>query len=112
MVFFSIPNLESFDRKLFKANWIVDAPRHFSLFDNGTINKIVYETGFNLRDRRCLMGGKGTFWLSMKRVIQGKQTLSWLESVYPVLSLLMWPYRKISYRMHRGPIMNYAIQKE
>jgi hypothetical protein len=53
---------------------------------------------------------KGTF-LSMKRVIQEKQTLGWLETVYPVVSLMMWPYRKISYRMLKGPIMNYAIQK-
>jgi SAM-dependent methyltransferase len=73
LVYFSIPNLDSFDRKLFKSEWIGwDAPRHFNFFNNSKIQRLLAETGFELVDRRCLLGGKGVFSLSLDRIIRKK----------------------------------------
>lgn len=112
LVFFSIPNLESYDRKVFGKNWIGwDEPRHFTLFDDETITRMIKEIGFTLIEKKCILGGKGTFLLSMKRIFKEKPRLKWLEKLYPVVSFFLWPYRKFSYWKKRGPIITYAIQK-
>jgi SAM-dependent methyltransferase len=112
LIFFSIPNLDSYDRRLFGPEWIGwDAPRHFTLFDTVTINRLIVETGFELVDQRCLLGGRGTFLLSIDRIRQKKPILKWLRSLYPIISLLSWPYRQYAYLRQRGPIMYYTVRK-
>jgi len=112
MLFFSIPNLNSFDRNLFGTEWIGwDAPRHFNLFDGKTIQRLLSETGFELVDRRCLLGGKGTFFLSMDRIIKKRPSWAGLKRMYTLLGWLLWPYRQFSYLLRRGPIIYYAVHK-
>jgi SAM-dependent methyltransferase len=112
LVYFSIPNLDSFDRKLFKSEWIGwDAPRHFTFYDKTTILRLLAETGFELVDRRCVLGGKGAFSLSLDRIILKKPSLKWLHSIYPIINLLLWPYRQYAYLRLQGPIMYYAVRK-
>lgn len=112
MLFFSIPNLNSFDRYLFGRKWIGwDVPRHFNLFDSETIQILLKETGFQLVDQRCLLGGKGTFNLSLDRLLENKAELGWLRRIYPLLGGLLWPYRQLAYLFRRGPIMYYAVRK-
>jgi len=111
-VFFSIPNLDSFDRKLFGDDWIGwDPPRHFYLFNQTTIRRLLDETGYQLLDHRCLSGGKGAFYLSLEKTMQKRRSLRRILKFYPLISLLLWPYRKVSYWMSRGPIMYYAARK-
>ena len=112
LVVFSIPNLNSYDRHLFGEKWIGwDPPRHFHLFDEGTISRLLDETNFIEIDKDCIIGGKGTFLLSIDNLIRA----SWIEKsvhfTYPLLSAIMWPYRKFAYYLKRGPIITYAIQK-
>jgi 2-polyprenyl-3-methyl-5-hydroxy-6-metoxy-1,4-benzoquinol methylase len=112
LVFFSIPNLDSYDRKLFKAEWIGwDSPRHFNLYNNTTIQRLLAETGFELVDRRCLLGGKGAFFLSLDRILHKKPTLEWLRGLYPILGILLWPYRQFAYMRLQGPIIYYVVRK-
>jgi 2-polyprenyl-3-methyl-5-hydroxy-6-metoxy-1,4-benzoquinol methylase len=112
LVYFSIPNLDSFDRKLFKSEWIGwDAPRHFTLYNESTIQRLLTETGFELVDRRCVLGGKGAFFLSLDRIIHNKPTLEWLRKFYPIISILLWPYRQYAYIRLQGPIIYYAVRK-
>ncbi len=112
LVFFSIPNLDCYDRRIFGPEWIGwDAPRHFTLYDHASVQRLLGETGFKLIDRRCLTGGKGTFFLSIKRVTQVKPHFNWLASLYPLISLLLLPYRQYSYLNLRGPIITYAARK-
>jgi 2-polyprenyl-3-methyl-5-hydroxy-6-metoxy-1,4-benzoquinol methylase len=112
MVYFSIPNLDSFDRKLFKSEWIGwDAPRHFNLYDKANIPRLLAETGFELVDRRCVLGGKGAFFLSLDRIIHKKPTLEWLRRIYPIIGILLWPYRQYAYLRLQGPIIYYAVRK-
>jgi spore maturation protein CgeB len=111
LLIFSIPNLSSFDRYLFGPAWIGwDPPRHFNLFTDDTLRCLFAQTGFTLIDRRCILGGKGTFFLSLERVLDrglGKIALKF----YPLISALLWPYRQISYYLRRGPIITYVARK-
>jgi 2-polyprenyl-3-methyl-5-hydroxy-6-metoxy-1,4-benzoquinol methylase len=112
MVFFSIPNLVSFDRYLFGKEWIGwDPPRHFTLFDHKTLKAMLASTGFELVDWRCLFGGKGTFLLSLDRLIRKRPGLGWLKRFYPLLGMALWPYRQAAYLLRRGPILFYAVRK-
>ena len=112
LVFFSIPNLDSYDRKLFKSEWIGwDAPRHFNLFSKTTILRLLSESGFEVLDRRCLLGGKGAFFLSLDRLIQKKKALKFITHFYPIISVILWPYRQFAYFRHKGPIIYYAVRK-
>jgi 2-polyprenyl-3-methyl-5-hydroxy-6-metoxy-1,4-benzoquinol methylase len=112
MVYFSIPNLDSYDRKLFQSDWIGwDVPRHLTLFTEHTINRLLNEIGFEVVDRRCLLGGRGAFLLSIDRLTKHKPQLEWLRRLYPIINLISWPYRQIAYLRKRGPIIYYAIRK-
>jgi SAM-dependent methyltransferase len=112
MLFFSIPNIQSFDRYLFGKNWIGwDVPRHFFLYDSETIHVLLKKTGFKLVNQRCLLGGKGTFNLSLGRLLENKPGVSWLKRSYPMLGAVLWPYRQLAYLLRRGPIMYYAVRK-
>lgn len=110
---FSIPNLSSFDRYLFGEHWIGwDAPRHFNLFSEESLTKLLTETEFEIGAKKCIIGGKGTFLLSLDNVLEGKRIISIVKTTYPILSALLWPYRQISYQLKRGPIITYAIRKK
>jgi SAM-dependent methyltransferase len=109
IVVFSIPNLSSFDRFLFGERWIGwDAPRHFNMFTEATIRRLFEQTGFEFKQRSCFLGGKGTFLLSLDQVLgNGNPGIS-VKKLYPILSAMLWPYRKISYLLDRGPIITFA----
>ena len=111
---FSIPNIQSFDRYLFGSNWIGwDSPRHFTLFENDTLMRSLNEVNFSLIDQRCLLGGKGTFLLSMEIVLN--HTSPWIRSalqpLLPLAGLMTWPYRQFAYKLRRGPIMYSVAQR-
>ncbi len=109
---FSIPNLHSFDRYLFGRNWIGwDAPRHFNLFTGRSLIRLLNTTGFDLVDKRCILGGKGAFLLSLDQVFSSNRSKSRIRSTYPIISAFLWPYRQISYLLNRGPIITYAVRK-
>jgi len=112
LVVFSIPNLESFDRSIFKSNWIGwDPPRHFNLFTKETIKNLLDMSGFMLIDSKCITGGKGTFLLSLDILLRNKNYLKFIQFFYPIIGLILLPYRLISYKLRKGPIITYIAQK-
>ncbi|UCD98416.1 MAG: class I SAM-dependent methyltransferase [Chloroflexota bacterium] len=113
LLVFSIPNLKSFDRYLFGENWIGwDAPRHFNMFTEDTLKQLLDTSGFYLAGKKCILGGKGTFKLSIEQVLENKRLRAWFNRAYPLLSALLWPYRQVSYLVDRGPIITYAARKK
>jgi len=114
---FSIPNLRSFDARLFGRWWIGwDAPRHLYLFPEPALKRLLAQTGFEIEEQRCLLGGPGAFRLSWEfwldqcvgsRVAKGKgaRILSLL------LPYLLWPYKQLSYAFGRGPVMTVVARK-
>lgn len=109
---FSIPNLSSFDRYLFGTKWIGwDAPRHFTLYTRETLWKALKMSGFSLVSSKCLLGGKGTFLLSMDNVLAMKKIARTIKNIYPLISALLFPYRQVSYLVGRGPILAVVAHK-
>jgi SAM-dependent methyltransferase len=112
MVVFSIPNLASFDRYLFGKQWIGwDAPRHFHMFSEVTVRRLFEQTGFDFKRRSCFLGGKGTFLLSLDQILGDSNRGTFVKKLYPTISAILWPYRKISYLLDRGPIITFAGRK-
>jgi SAM-dependent methyltransferase len=112
-VIFTIPNLDSFDRYLFGRKWIGwEAPRHFSFFNSDTLKVLVNKTSFVQIDKKCILGGKGTFFLSLDTWLGQKRFAGLIQKFYPLLGLALWPYRRISYALNRGPILTVVAQKE
>jgi SAM-dependent methyltransferase len=112
IIVFSIPNLASFDRFLFGKYWIGwDVPRHFNLFTDQTILQLIEDSGFELLAKKCILGGKGTFLLSLDMVLEQKELWTGIRRFYPLISALLWPYRQLSYLVNRGPIITYAVRK-
>jgi len=112
LIVFSIPNLESFDRKIFKNNWIGwDPPRHLNLFTQDTIKNLLDITGFKLIDSKCITGGKGTFFLSLDILLRNNKYLKLIQFFYPIFGLSLLLYRLISYKLKKGPIITYIAQK-
>ena len=109
---FSIPNLISFDRYLFGKYWIGwDSPRHFHLFTEHTLCKLLKAAGFELAGKRCVIGGKGTFFLSLDRVMGSSRWAKCIRRLYPLIGAMLWFYRQFAYLFHRGPVITYVARK-
>ncbi|MCJ7536485.1 MAG: hypothetical protein MUO57_13220, partial [Anaerolineales bacterium] len=105
--------LSSFDRYLFGKYWIGwDAPRHFNLFTEQSLNQLLGMTSLEVIAKGCILGGKGTFLLSLDNALDHNHFASGIKKLYPLISALLWPYRQFSYLVNRGPIITYAVRKE
>lgn len=66
---FSVPNLESLERRIFGAYWVGwDLPRHLYLFPQETLDGILASLGFRVAGKRCIstsysvLGHSLDFW--------------------------------------------------
>jgi SAM-dependent methyltransferase len=108
----SVPNMASFDHALFGENWIGwDPPRHLMLFEHSNIIDLLESSGFQILTRRCLLGGVGSFELSLRNRLRGLRSARFLLRTLPAISIILWPYRRFSYLLQRGPILTYIVRK-
>ena len=111
----TVPNLESWDHRLFGPHWIGwDLPRHLYAFPPLALARMVREAGFEIIDRRCILGGVGAFLLSYHDWVNSLnhpvcQRL--LKLMAPLLPWLLWPYKELAYRRGRGPVETIACVK-
>jgi len=107
------PNMDAYDRRIFGPAWIGwDAPRHLYIFSQPAFRRLFAETGFDLVARRCLTGGKGSFFLSLDFALQGNKNAAWVQKTKPVLSMLLWPYRQWAYAANKGPGITLIARKQ
>ena len=67
-IFFTVPNFESLDKRIFKKFWIgYDFPRHISVFPLHTIKILLESTGFSIVKIGCAIGGYYNFLSSLNR---------------------------------------------
>lgn len=116
LLFFSVPNLSSYDRWLFGTTWIGwDAPRHLYLFEDSVVVKLLSRAGLQLIERRCVLGGAGAFALSLHSWVQKvwrRKTLAdrTLRLAGGLIPPLLWPYKTIAYWRLRGPVITYVAR--
>jgi len=64
---FRVPNLGSFDAKLFGPYWAgLDAPRHFFIFSETTLKLLLEISGFTIKRTSCISGTYPAFVLSVR----------------------------------------------
>jgi SAM-dependent methyltransferase len=67
VLIFSIPNLSSWDRKVFKRFWIgYDLPRHIHLFPDRLLSSILDQIGFKFIEKKCIAGSHGALMLDLQ----------------------------------------------
>ena len=109
---FAIPNLDSYDRRLFGKDWVGwEAPRHLYFFANETLGQVLDHSGFDLIEEKCVVGGKGAFEISLTTKMQGNSLAPIVEKISPLLLLSLWPYRQLSYWQNKGTVITYVAQK-
>jgi 2-polyprenyl-3-methyl-5-hydroxy-6-metoxy-1,4-benzoquinol methylase len=76
----SVPNWDSFGRRLFGRHWQgLDPPRHLYVFTRKTLTALLVQAGFSVLDWVCFMPGYFFFIMSLER---------WLGTKNPRLSRL------------------------
>lgn len=109
---FTVPNLDSYDRRLFGNDWVGwEAPRHLYFFTNVTLPKMLEATGFELVDEKCIVGGKGTFQISLATKLQENSLAPMIDKISPLLLAALWPYRQLSYWQNKGSVITYVAKK-
>jgi len=67
IVVITVPNYDSWDRRVFGRYWIgYDAPRHFYVFPESVLTKMLVRAGFEVLDVRCAFGGYHTTVASLR----------------------------------------------
>jgi SAM-dependent methyltransferase len=108
---FRVPNLDSLDAKLFGPYWAgLDAPRHFTVFSEATLRRLLDVTGFTLARTACISGTYPTFVLSMR--FWARDHLSplaqvWLRRVLEsaVVRLLVSPFFLIVDKLKKSSVV-------
>ncbi len=96
---FSVPNLESLERRIFGDYWVGwDLPRHLYLFPQKTLEEILVSLGFRVAGKRCIstsysvLGHSLDFW-----------SQSWAERRPSLRRLLLGAYRSLPGRLAMIP---------
>ena len=108
----AIPNLDSYERYLFGSAWLGwEVPRHLYFFTPQTLERLLDDTGFALRDASTLTGGRGVFSISLETAVAGKAWAPLVKKLMPLLLAGLWPYRQFSYWRQKSSIITYVAQK-
>jgi SAM-dependent methyltransferase len=116
IVALSVPNWDSFDRRLFGRHWQgLDSPRHLYVFSRPTLTRMLHEAGFGELYWLCFMPGYFTFLPSLER---------WLNSLNPGLARLVLrflnipgmrlpfePWFALMNSLRRGPVISVFARK-
>lgn len=65
---FTIPNVNSIWRKVFKRSWIgYELPRHLYLYPPNVLREMLESSGLNIVEKKCIAGSHGTLMLDLRR---------------------------------------------
>jgi len=113
-----VPNLASWDAEWFGDAWAgLDAPRHLYIFTPDTLSEMLVQSGFDVLDHSCAIGGYMTFALSVRFWLTARhasprtrQTLSRIL-YHPMARLLSAPFFFIPSQLRRGPLLVTTAHK-
>lgn len=116
-VIFCIPNMKSFDARLFGQWWTGwDAPRHLYMFPWQVLDVLLARADFEVEARHCILGGPGAFMLSFQFWLDNTKLKGVIKSSVKracelLAPYLLWPYKEISYALNRGPVITIVARK-
>jgi len=113
---FSIPNMNSWDRKLFKQNWIgYDLPRHLYFFDKKNLAEIISQSGFQIIESRIVAGSYDSikndvlFYYKRRKNVLSKMLL-YLFNTRILRVLLLFPVFFLD-KLKINPVITYVVKK-
>lgn len=69
----NIPNIKSFDHKLFRKNWVgYDIPRHLFVFNENSLNRYFSKYGFKIVTKKCIISSYYGSLLSLQNWLKDK----------------------------------------
>lgn len=72
---FTIPNVNSIWRKVFKRSWIgYELPRHLYLYPPNILNDMLEHSDLQIIEKKCIAGSHGTLMLDLRRWNQDKKS--------------------------------------
>ncbi|MGC9358256.1 MAG: class I SAM-dependent methyltransferase [Anaerolineae bacterium] len=108
---FRVPNLDSLDARIFGPYWAgLDAPRHFFIFSETTLKRLLELCGFTLYRMTCISGTYPAFVLSMRlwaRDHLSPRTQDWVQRVLESLPtrLLVAPIFQVVDRLKKSTVV-------
>lgn len=113
-----VPNLDSWDAKLFKENWSgLDLPRHFYVFRPLDITRMLRSNGFELARTDTTVGVYPNFLLSVRFWMFNKRKKSVAQNKFikflnnPLIRLFTVPLMFLYSRFNRGPGITFIARK-
>ncbi|MBN1583803.1 MAG: class I SAM-dependent methyltransferase [Anaerolineae bacterium] len=113
----TLPNLESFDARLFGAYWSgLDFPRHLYVFPTRILRAVLTQVGFQWQTKKCVAGSYGAWALSLKALIRARMPRSGSSKRTDGGSELVWrliskPYLWFADLLSRGSQATVVCQK-
>ena len=116
MLVFSIPNLHSWDLRIFKENWIgYDLPRHLYFFDKKNLTEVLHETGFQILETRIISGSYNSikndilFFLNAKNNTFRKLLFLLYSNFFSKLILFLPMF--LLDKLKVNPVITYVVKK-
>jgi len=114
---FTTPNLNGFDRKIFKESWLgYDLPRHLYLFPDSLLRQFLHDQGLEVLDRFCFTGSHGSLYLDLAYWSKNHPSsfVKWLlskgPSWFPFRALTFLPLRLVDW-LKLGTSITYVARK-
>lgn len=118
IVVIRVPNLASWDAKLFGSTWAgLDAPRHLYIFTPETLSALLEKAGFQVVEHSCAIGSYMTFvlsirfWLTARGVTPKRKDAISKLLYHPVARLLSAPLFYLVSLTRRGPLLVTVARK-
>ena len=116
IVVINIPNWESFERRIFGAQWIgLDPPRHLYVFPRHTLTALLEDAGFKVLGWETAMPPYFAFAISLEQWLAVRSpTLGSIAGRIlrlPGVRLLFEPYFAITNRLQRSGIISVFARK-
>jgi SAM-dependent methyltransferase len=114
-----VPNLASWDAKLFGTAWAgLDAPRHLYVFTPQTLSSMLEKAGFETLEHSCAIGSYVTFvlsvrfWLTARRVSPATSQRIMKALYHPLARLVSAPFFSIPTLFKTGPLVVTTARKK
>ncbi|MBE0410916.1 MAG: class I SAM-dependent methyltransferase [Anaerolineales bacterium] len=115
---FRVPNLNSWDAKLFGAAWAgLDAPRHLYVFDPQTLSSLLAKNNFEIHKMGCNIGSYPTFLLSLRFWLLAKGIPESIRMTvlkilhHPIMRVISSPLFFVYGLGLRGPLITVVATK-
>lgn len=114
-----IPNGNSWDARLFGRYWFgLDAPRHYYIFNQKTITKLLDLSGFQVKKVVCNIGGSIALPMNIRFLMASRKTPADLRDFvmkvvsHPIIKLIVLPFTFIFDQLLLGSFLTIAAGKK